>query len=323
MSVIGEGVAAEVSARADRRLAAIDPLLPEITDLPAGCGATFVAWDAEQPAAIAACDHWEGAPGSIGLAWGAARRFRLIPRVAGPNVAAALDELINQWRDHLADVSAADGDDTAAGVNWPSRDAEGIRVLLRHGMAPRGVAAARLTGRAGADREAPSPPPPGVVIRKAGPADIDAVASLAIALVRYDEKFGNVIERAETEALLRDDSAELLATPDRWVWLAERDGVAVGFLAALRPAASTWIAPLTRLAPVAYLQQGFVLPTERGAGAGSLLTAAFHAELSSAGVAVTLLHHSQVNPLSTPFWSQQGYRPLWTTWEARPARTLR
>jgi hypothetical protein len=30
-----------------------------------------------------------------------------------------------------------------------------------------------------------------------------------------------------------------------------------------------------------------------------------------------------MNPLSAPFWSQQGYRPLWTTWEARPASAIR
>jgi hypothetical protein len=67
--------------------------------------------------------------GSIGLAWGAARRFRLIPAIAGPDVAATLDVLIQQWREHLADAHDTDGDDTAAGVAWPSRDAEGIRVL--------------------------------------------------------------------------------------------------------------------------------------------------------------------------------------------------
>jgi len=37
---------------------------------------------------------------------------------------------------------------------------------------------------------------------------------------------------------------------------------------------------------------------------------------------VTLLHYAQVNPLSAPFWSQQGYRPLWTVWETAPARAL-
>jgi hypothetical protein len=48
-----------------------------------------------------------------------------------------------------------------------------------------------------------------------------------------------------------------------------------------------------------------------------------HREIEDAGVAVTLLHYEQTNPLSVPFWSQQGYRPLWTSWEAKPAQTLR
>jgi hypothetical protein len=38
---------------------------------------------------------------------------------------------------------------------------------------------------------------------------------------------------------------------------------------------------------------------------------------------LTLLHYSQMNPLSAPFWHRMGYRPLWTTWEARPAASLR
>jgi len=35
------------------------------------------------------------------------------------------------------------------------------------------------------------------------------------------------------------------------------------------------------------------------------------------------LHYAQVNPLSGPFWNRMGYRPLWTSWEARPAAALR
>ncbi|QYC38764.1 hypothetical protein Nocox_05685 [Nonomuraea coxensis DSM 45129] len=27
-----------------------------------------------------------------------------------------------------------------------------------------------------------------------------------------------------------------------------------------------------------------------------------------------LLHHALPNPLSTPFWSRRGYRPLYTQW---------
>jgi hypothetical protein len=231
--------------------------------------------------------------------------------------------LITQWREHLADAHDTAGEDTAAVIDWPSRDAEGIRVLLRHGMAPRAVVAARTT-RSGRAEQAPAGRGQAdIVIRRAWPADIDAVTSLSTALIRYDDHFGSVIDRPETAEALRRDSAELLAGPEPWTWLAERNGVAVGMLAGLRPEASTWIAPTTRLAPAAYLQQGFVLPNERESGIGAMLTAEFHAELANAGVAVALLHYSQVNPLSVPFWSQQGYRPLWTTWEARPARTLR
>jgi hypothetical protein len=49
----------------------------------------------------------------------------------------------------------------------------------------------------------------------------------------------------------------------------------------------------------------------------------FHRAAEAADVAVTLLHYAQLNPRSMPFWSQQGYRPLWTLWEAHPASSLR
>ncbi len=161
------------------------------------------------------------------------------------------------------------------------------------------------------------------MIRRAGPADLDAVTSLGLGLVCYDAYFGSVILRPDSESLLREASAGLLASPEPWVWLAERAGVPVGLLAAEPPEVAQWLAPLTSASPVAYLQQGFARPAERGSGIGALLTAEFHAQLRRARVPLALLHYSQVNPLSAPFWSQQGYRPLWTTWQARPARTLR
>ena len=80
---------------------------------------------------------------------------------------------------------------------------------------------------------------------------------------------------------------------------------------------------MTSLAPAAYLQTMFVDQQERGTGIGAMLARHLHAQLDAAGVAVTLLHHSQVNPLSAPFWYRMGYRPLWTNWEARPASALR
>ncbi len=271
--------------------------------------------------------HWAGEPGSIDLTWGAAQRFQLVPKISGPDPAAALDLLLTRWREHLAEVpAAANLDDTAAIVTWPSRDVDGIRVLQRHGLVPLAVIAARHTNTSISPSTGTVSDPAradGVRIRRAGPDDVEAVAALGYGLVRYDAYFGAVVDRPGTRAALRREAEGLLSAPEPWVWLAERDGSAVGLLAAERPEKANWIAPLIRLSPAAYLQQGFVLPGERGTGIGARLTATFHAEVAAAGVPVTLLHYSQVNPLSAPFWSQQGYRPLWTSWEARPAHTLR
>jgi GNAT superfamily N-acetyltransferase len=74
---------------------------------------------------------------------------------------------------------------------------------------------------------------------------------------------------------------------------------------------------------VSYLLLLGVSQGVRGGGIGARLVTRFHAEAQAAGVGLVLLHYAQVNPLSMPFWSQQGYRPLWTAWEAWPARAIR
>jgi GNAT superfamily N-acetyltransferase len=160
-------------------------------------------------------------------------------------------------------------------------------------------------------------------IRRAGPADIDAVVRLGLEVIRFDAHFGSVTERPETADALWRETAGLLAVPETWTWLAERDGTAIGMLCAERPESAGWIAPMVRPSPVAYLLLMGVAAGERGSGVGTALAARLHREIKATGVAVTLLHYAQLNPLSVPFWSQQGYRPLWTAWEARPARTIR
>jgi GNAT superfamily N-acetyltransferase len=330
-----------------RRWQVIDPLLPAPQALQPGCGAgLLVVGTADQPSAIGSCEHWQGLPGSLALTWGAACRVRLTAQIAGPDVAPALDQLLSQWRDHLADVPCADGEDTAAVVTWPSRDVDGVNTLLRHGLAPLAVIAARSAGRHstghadaateqlhGAAGQADSQDPDqgwaaepvgaGLRIRRAGPADLDTVVRLGMEVVRFDARFGAVIERAETKSALRRDVARSLAGPDAWTWLAERDYTAIGMLYAERPESTGWIAPMARPQPVAYLELMYVMPGERGRGVSAALVARLHRAADTAGVAVTLLHYAQVNPLSAPFWSQQGYRPLWTSWEARPARAIR
>jgi len=149
------------------------------------------------------------------------------------------------------------------------------------------------------------------------------VVALGLETIRFDALFGGVAERPQTPQALRREAAGALAQARPWVWLAERDGTVTGMAWAEPPAMAGWIAPLTSRAPVAYILLAGVAADQRGQGAGAALAARAHQEIAAAGVAVTLLHYALPNPLSVPFWSAQGYRPLWTVWEARPARTLR
>jgi GNAT superfamily N-acetyltransferase len=324
----------ELGQRAAARLAGLDPLLPASVELPpaagpateadpaASCDAIFTASSpAGELTAVGWCEHRFHEPESASLTWGSARQFGLRPVIVGPEIAAPLDDLLRQWCDHLAGIAQADDEDSSALIRWPSRGIEGVSALQRHGLTPKTVTAARISSSG--DRDVASAAPAGVSVRRAGAADTDLVAEFSLDLVRYEAHFGNLRIRPWTEAAMHKEAAELLAEPEPWAWLAERDGTPVGMLSALRPASASWIAPQVRLAPVAYLGEMFVRPAERGSGVAGLLTSQFSDAAAAAGVAVTLLHYGQVNPLSGPFWSRQGYRPLWTTWEAVPARTLR
>jgi GNAT superfamily N-acetyltransferase len=310
----------DINRAVGRRWQAIDPLLPDPATLPNGCGAPLVVkGESGRMTGLGVCVHQHVPPESLNQTWGAAERFTLIPRLAGQDVAASADLLLSHWRDHLAETGQARGTDTSASVVWPSHDITGVRALLRHGLQPLTVIAART-------RPGTSPPPRGaygVTIRAAGPADCEQVLGLELQLIRFDMHFGGPVWRTATQSLVRDEVRSSLARGSAWTWLAERGGHAVGLLVAQPPREAGWIAGMTSQSPAAYLQTMFVDQRERGTGIGSALVKHLHAQLDAAGVAVTLLHHSQVNPLSAPFWYRMGYRPLWTSWEARPAGALR
>jgi GNAT superfamily N-acetyltransferase len=312
-----------------RRWEAMDPLLPRPSAATPGCGAELVAAGGDgRLAAVAACEHSAGVPGSMDLTWSAARAFRLTALIADEDVDEDLGALLSRWSDHLDRVPGTDGEDTSAVVTWPSRDVEGVAALLRHGLAPLIVVAVRRMGRRG-QPQVPDQAGPrwrggaDVRIRRAGPADIDAVTRLGLETIRFDAYFGAVNERPYTGEALRAEAVTALAGPEPWVWLAERRGAPVGMAWAERPEAAGWIAPMTAASPVAYLYLMGVAAAERGGGIGTALAARAHQEIEAAGVAATLLHYALPSPLSAPFWAMQGYRPLWTGWEARPASTLR
>ncbi len=318
------GTSATEAAVAARRAVAsrwqaLDPLLPAPGEPAATCGADLTVTSADgHVVAAGACRHAHLKPGSLELAWGAAHQFALAAFVAGPDVGAGLGRLLERWRAHLGGQQGAADEDSEAIVRWPSRDVEGVRALLEHGLRPLTVIAARPAGRAiacnpaGASRG-------GLRIRVAGQGDLDALERLGMAMMHYDAHFGSVTVRQDTASRLRESAARTLDAPQPWIWLAERDGEAVGMVQADSPEAAGWVAPLVRAQPAAYLGEMSVLPGARGSGVGTALVEHLHRELDAAGAAVTVLHHAQLNPLSAPFWSRMGYRPLWTSWEARPA----
>ena len=195
-----------------------------------------------------------------------------------------------------------------------------MNALLRHGMQALTVIAVRPAATPDDNHQPGNHQPGGLVIREAGPPDLDAVTQLELGVIRYDAQFGAAFIRPAAEALVRAETQAALTARPAWAWLAERAGL-VGLIHVHPPEHSGWIAGGPGV--TAYLQTMFVRPGERGGGVGAALARHAHHMLDARGVQTTLLHYAQMNPLSAPFWSRMGYRPLWTGWEVRPAASLR
>jgi GNAT superfamily N-acetyltransferase len=314
----------DINRAVGRRWQGLDPWLPSRAELPEGCTAPFVAAGTNgRPAGLAVCRHEHVPAGTLNQTWGTAGRFSLILRVRDTDPAAAVDDLLGQWRDHLAGLPEAAAADTAAMISWPSRDVTGVNTLLRRGMQPLTVIAVRSAGDASAGDAPARDDSAGLVIRAAGPEDLDVVTGFELGVIRYDAHFGAAIVRPDTEALARAETRAALAVRPAWAWLAEQDGRPVGLVHVQPPGQAGWIAGMARGGMTAYLQTMFVRPGLRGTGVGAALVRHAHAVLDARGVQTTLLHYAQVNPLSAPFWNRMGYRPLWTGWEVRPAASLR
>ena len=161
----------EINRAVGRRWQGLDRLLPPRAELPEGCAAPFVATGANgRPAGLASCRHEHVPDGTLNQTWGTAHRFSLVARLRDADTAAALDDLLGQWRDHLADLPGTGAGDTAAMITWPARDVSGVDTLLRHGLQPLTVIAVRSArcepGQASGQRPGrpspgrPSPPGP-------------------------------------------------------------------------------------------------------------------------------------------------------------------
>jgi GNAT superfamily N-acetyltransferase len=246
--------------------------------------------------------------------WGPLRTHRLLFAVDSTDTAAAFDGLLDQFEAHVAEHATPGDADEGAMVSIPSRDATLAGPLFRHSFAPAVVVAVRTR-----DAGAPPPPASAPAVREAHPDELGELVALAVELHAYDAQFGAVSHRDTAAALLAASLRQQLQAAPGWTWVAEDAGEPVG-IAQVQPSAQAgWISPVVAADPVAYLSMLYVRPDHRGTGTGLALADRAHAAVDDAGIQATLLHYTVPNPLSGPFWARQGYRPLWTSWQRRPA----
>jgi GNAT superfamily N-acetyltransferase len=304
-------VASALLAAQTTRFERLDALLPPAAPLPDGHVLTAALRHGDRVAGSVVRIAHE--PDAAATLWSARHVLELYP-LLGDADAAGMEALLREFARVVARTTPAP--DSACVVTWPSRDAPAAGPLLGHGFAPLSVLAVR-TGAA-------PPPPAGPAVRPAGPADLDAVVDLELAELAYSTDLGVTPPRADAAEIRRASLAHQLGQGEP-VWLAERDGVAVGVAHCRLIDVATTSALATRLRPGrwGYVNSVSVLPTARGTGVGRELMAVAHHELHTAGATATFLYHHPVNPLASVFWARQGYRPLWTGWEVRPAGALR
>lgn len=308
-------VAEDLLAGQTARFARLDRALPAAVEPPEGDVVTAALPDGSQVAGVLVRSVI--APDSPAALWSALDSWELYPLLGGDApISAALPALLARWR-RMLDLSPP-GPDSACTITWPSRDAEAGRALLDHGFVPLTAVAVRQSGMASAPGKGP------VRVRRARPADVDTAVELALAELAYSTLVGGTVARPSAARVKRDSVAAHIEGGDL-VLLAELDGVTVGLAECWTNNAEPGSWAETRLRPGrwGYVNCLSVLPDARGAGVGRALMAQAHHELHRAGANATFLYYSVANPLSSVFWARQGYRPLWTLWEARPAGTLR
>jgi len=297
------------------RLTGVDPLLPELPVLRSEGDGELLSVVSGDSVGTGLARRDEVAADSRLAAWQARVQHRLDVRLAGPAPEAALDELLTRWDEHLGKVAEHGDTETAAVIARPSRDATGSAELLTHGFAPVVGIAVRP-----AERMAAGPATtPGVCIRAAEVGDLATAVRLQLELTRYDAQFGMASVRPDAEDVVTRELKELLEADEPTVWIAELYGEPLGMVQVQLPGQAGWIEPYTTAKRVGYLSSLAVAGAARSSGVGTALAGHAHQVFDDAGADVVLLHHALANPLSTPFWYAQGYRPLWTYWQRRPA----
>jgi GNAT superfamily N-acetyltransferase len=288
--------------------AQLDPQLPAATRAPDGDVVTAALPTGTRVAGVVSVASVP--PDSTVSLWSALQVWELHPMIGS----AGMTELLTQWQVMMARRSP--GPDSSCLVTWPSRDAGATRALLAHGLVPMSTLAIRPGG--------PIPAPGSLRVRQARPRDLEAALGLAMAELEYSSLVGGSVMRPGAREIKRRALTQHIAQGDP-VFLAERDGIAVGLAECWfsDSEAGSWSETRIRHGRWGYVNSLSVAAEVRGTGVGQELMAAVHRALADAGAQGTFLYFNPPNPLSSVFWARQGYRPLWTIWEVRPAGALR
>nr|WP_232328133.1 GNAT family N-acetyltransferase [Kibdelosporangium sp. MJ126-NF4]CEL17696.1 hypothetical protein [Kibdelosporangium sp. MJ126-NF4]CTQ91078.1 hypothetical protein [Kibdelosporangium sp. MJ126-NF4] len=289
--------------------ARLDPMLPAAVAPPDGEVITAAMPDGTRASgALVPTRLTEDAMPSL---WSALEVWELHPLVGEHGMA----ELVGQWRAVMSRLRTAP--DSSCLVTWPSRDVGAARVFIDHGLVPLSTLAVR-TG-------APLlPSPSSLKVRRATLRDLDTLLPLAMAELEYSAMVGSTVLRPGAQQVKRAALARHLEQNDP-IWIGERDGIAVAMAECWYNESITgsWSETRLRHGLWGYVNSFSVTPSLRGAGVGRELISVVHRELAAAGTIGSFLYYNPPNPLSTVFWARQGYRPLWTIWEVRPASALR
>ncbi|PRW62218.1 GNAT family N-acetyltransferase [Actinopolyspora mortivallis] len=313
------------------RFRRLDPALPDSYPLPRGGEPLVARTRPGEPPVAGLTTHTRQPPGSLPSLWTTTETHELFPLV-GDRPHEGMDALLRAFGKQVASRSPAETDSSCL-VTWPSRDVRASRALLDHGFVPLSCLAVR-TRAPNVDTELSGT----VKVRRAGPPDLDEVVELAMAELEYAALVGSSVLRPDAAELkrsvlrvrLRSGSSPRGISPRENttggdpVWLAERDEEVLGL------AECGWVDTEShhgghRLGTGlwGYVNCLSVREDQRGTGIGRDLMAMAHSDFAAAGAVGSFLYYNPANPLSPVFWHRQGYRPLWTIWEIRPATALR
>lgn len=141
-------------------------------------------------------------------------------------------------------------------------------------------------------------------VRQAGPRDLRTVVALRLALLREyptHPVYGRL--RADAEPRARQAFSAQLRSDGEALFLAERDGEAVGILRCVDSPGS----PLLDPERYAYISSVFVRPTDRRQGVLRALLAAAEQWAQRRGLAEMRLHNVAGNEVAEHTWSALGF----------------